>query len=117
LASPIEPWPEKRQSAQLQLVDGAKVYEAEAVEVRSNQLVVEIASPLELGAAVSLIGDLLGAGLHMELRSGAKVAHCRPCGQNCYQIVLELTWSDLDLQRPDDADQPARDYRSASTSG
>jgi hypothetical protein len=112
----MEPRPDKRYSAQLQLVDGERTYEAEVVEVRSNQLVVEVASALAPGSRLSLIGNLQTVGLHMELRSGAKVAHCRPCGQDCYQIVLELTWSDLDVQRSDDSDQPAPGYRAASNS-
>jgi hypothetical protein len=62
-----------------------------------------------------LIGDLRALGLHMELRSGAKVAHCRPCGQDCFQVGLDLIWSDLDVQRPGDS-QPISPSWKASRS-
>lgn len=109
----IQPWPGKRYSAELQLVHGPQVHTAEAVEVRSDELVVELSTALEPGATVSLIGDLLGLDLRMELRSGAKVTHCRPCGQECYQVVLQLAWSDLEVHRPGDDNELEVDRRSA----
>lgn len=101
----LEPWPGKRYSAELQLVHGPQVYSAEAVEVRSDQLIVEMAAALAPGATVSLMGDLHGLDLKMQLRSGAKVTHCRPCGQGCYQIVLQLAWSDLEVHRPGEPEE------------
>jgi hypothetical protein len=101
----MEPWPGRRYSADLQLVHGPQVYSAQAVEVRSDELVVEAAAALQPGVTVSLIGDLHGLDLKMQLRTGAKVSHCRPCGQDCYQIVLQLAWSDLEVHRPGEAEQ------------
>ena len=105
----MEPWPGKRYSAELQIVHGPEVYNAQAVEVRSDELIVEAAAALQPGATVSLIGDLHGLDLKMQLRSGAKVAHCRPCGQDCYQIVLQLAWSDLEVHRPVGIEHPDLD--------
>jgi hypothetical protein len=109
----MEPWPGKRYSAELQLVHGPQVYSAEAVEVRSDQLIVEAAVSLAPGATVSLMGDLHGLALKMQLRSGAKVTHCRPCGQGCYQIVLQLAWSDMEVHRPGESEGFELDRRSA----
>ena len=110
----MEPWPGKRYGAELQLVHGPQIYDAEAVEVRHDQLIVEVGAALEPGSTVSLIGDLHGLDLRMELRSGAKVAHCRPCGQGCFQVGLALAWSDLELNRPSDPAQLELDRRSTA---
>ncbi len=110
----MEPWPGKRYDAELQLVHGPQVYSAHAVEVRSDQLVVEATAALQPGVTVSLIGDLHGLDLKMQLRSGAKVTHCRPCGQDCFQIVLQLAWSDLEVHRPSEPKQLDLDRRSAA---
>jgi hypothetical protein len=109
----IEPWPGRRYNAELQLVHGPQVYSAEAVEVRTDQLIVEVAAALQPGATVSLMGDLHGLDLKMQLRSGAKVTHCRPCGLVCYQIVLQLAWSDLEVHRPGEPEEFRMDRRSA----
>ena len=58
------------------------------------------------------LGDLHGLALKMQLRSGAKVTHCRPCGQGCYQIVLQLAWSDLEVHRPGEPQELELDRRS-----
>ena len=113
MTNPLQPWPGKRYSAELQLVHGPQVYSAEAVEVRSDQLIVELAVALAPGATVSLMGDLHGLDLKMQLRSGAKVSHCRPCGQDCYQVVLQLAWSDLEVHRPGEPKELELDRRSA----
>jgi hypothetical protein len=113
LTNPLQPWPGKRYSAELQLVHGPQVYSAEAVEVRSDELIVEVAVALAPGATVSLMGDLHGLDLKMQLRTGAKVSHCRPCGQGCYQVVLQLAWSDLEVHRPGEPAELELDRRSA----
>jgi hypothetical protein len=98
------------------LLLGPQAYAARAVDVRSDMLIVEMDTALQTGATVSLIGDLEGAGLQMQLRSGAKVAHCRPCGPECFQVALSLAWSDLEMQRPSEGFPLQLDRRSIALS-